>query len=86
LQKQLPLAKLFAEGIHSPGGAAATKEIVVASEDANIQWEGERDGRPIVEIARDTTPRGFLHVLVDGARNHVDNPTIDEGFNSLPYS
>ena len=46
---------------------------------------GECDGRPIIGIARDTPPRGFLHVLVDDARNHIDYSTIDKGFYSLLY-
>ena len=40
---------------------------------------------PILGIARYAPPRGFLHVLVDDARNHVDYPAVAKGFNSLLY-
>ena len=77
-EQELPLAKLFSKGVDRPGWAAATKEIVIASEDASVQYEGKCDEWPIVGIARDTTSRRRFHVLVEGTWRHFDNMLVDE--------
>lgn len=74
---------MVAEGVDGPGGAAAAEEVMVAGQDGGVESESECHRWPVSGITWNAPPSGCFVVRVDGPRNHLDRPVIDEGLHRL---
>ena len=72
------LAQLLAKCFNGPGGTAAAKEVLIASEDTDIKGQRERNRRPVIRIPWDASPRYRFLMRVDAARDDLDPAVVDE--------
>ena len=71
-------AEFSPERLSRPGGAAAAEEVMIAGQDGGVEDEGERHRRPVAGIARNPPTGHRLPVLIEAARDDLDQPLGDE--------